>query len=214
MGLKMKIFKIAGAAMVLWGLASAPSHATTFTATTTGEFNGGSFGSNVTDFNFFPEASLAFAGTTFSQNIPVPGSAAVTDLGTFTLFSGDLTNLGSDTFDLKVSFSAPAGSGPITTYTAVLGVTVVRRGPDGLTINFNNTPDPFTFNGGTFTLAVNDVNLTEQSGFDSTSADITGTIVTAAVPEPSTWAMIILGFAGVGFMSYRRKTSQPAFRLA
>jgi len=25
-----------------------------------------------------------------------------------------------------------------------------------------------------------------------------------AVPEPSTWAMMILGFAGVGFMAYRR----------
>lgn len=27
----------------------------------------------------------------------------------------------------------------------------------------------------------------------------------AAVPEPSTWAMMILGFAGLGFMAYRRK---------
>ena len=27
-----------------------------------------------------------------------------------------------------------------------------------------------------------------------------------AVPEPSTWAMLILGFAGVGFMAYRRKS--------
>jgi hypothetical protein len=26
-----------------------------------------------------------------------------------------------------------------------------------------------------------------------------------AVPEPSTWAMMILGFAGLGFMAYRRK---------
>jgi hypothetical protein len=26
-----------------------------------------------------------------------------------------------------------------------------------------------------------------------------------AVPEPSTWAMLILGFAGIGFMAYRRK---------
>jgi PEP-CTERM motif len=25
-----------------------------------------------------------------------------------------------------------------------------------------------------------------------------------AVPEPSTWAMMVLGFAGVGFMAYRR----------
>lgn len=27
----------------------------------------------------------------------------------------------------------------------------------------------------------------------------------SAVPEPSTWAMMIFGFAGVGFMAYRRK---------
>jgi hypothetical protein len=26
-----------------------------------------------------------------------------------------------------------------------------------------------------------------------------------AVPEPSTWAMMLLGFAGIGFMAYRRK---------
>ena len=26
-----------------------------------------------------------------------------------------------------------------------------------------------------------------------------------AVPEPSTWAMMLLGFAGLGFMAYRRK---------
>lgn len=30
---------------------------------------------------------------------------------------------------------------------------------------------------------------------------------TAAVPEPSTWAMMIIGFAGVGFMAHRRRSS-------
>jgi hypothetical protein len=35
---------------------------------------------------------------------------------------------------------------------------------------------------------------------------------TAAVPEPSTWAMMILGFAGVGFLAYRRR-GQNRFRL-
>jgi hypothetical protein len=35
--------------------------------------------------------------------------------------------------------------------------------------------------------------------------------LTAAVPEPSTWAMVILGFAGLGFMAVRRKTT---FRAA
>jgi hypothetical protein len=31
----------------------------------------------------------------------------------------------------------------------------------------------------------------------------------SSVPEPSTWAMMLLGFVGVGFMAYRRK-SKPA----
>ena len=35
----------------------------------------------------------------------------------------------------------------------------------------------------------------------------------AAVPEPSTWAMMILGFTGVGFMAYRRRNQMPAFRV-
>lgn len=34
------------------------------------------------------------------------------------------------------------------------------------------------------------------------------------VPEPSTWAMMILGFAGVGFMAYRRRAQGQAIRLA
>jgi PEP-CTERM motif len=43
---------------------------------------------------------------------------------------------------------------------------------------------------------------------------ITGTLtISAAVPEPSTWAMMILGFVGVGFMAYRRK-SKPALMAA
>jgi len=42
--------------------------------------------------------------------------------------------------------------------------------------------------------------------FDSTGFAVT---INSAVPEPSTWAMMILGFAGVGFMAYRRK-SKPA----
>lgn len=35
----------------------------------------------------------------------------------------------------------------------------------------------------------------------------------SAVPEPSTWAMMVLGFLGVGFAAYRRKT-KAALRIA
>jgi hypothetical protein len=36
----------------------------------------------------------------------------------------------------------------------------------------------------------------------------------SAVPEPSTWAMLMLGFAGLGFMAYRRKQTGPQVCLA
>jgi hypothetical protein len=38
-------------------------------------------------------------------------------------------------------------------------------------------------------------------------------VLAGAVPEASTWAMMILGFAAIGFFAYRRK-AQPASRLA
>jgi hypothetical protein len=40
--------------------------------------------------------------------------------------------------------------------------------------------------------------------------NISATETVAAVPEPSTWAMIILGFAGVGYMTYRRRNQAAA----
>ena len=55
-------------------------------------------------------------------------------------------------------------------------------------------------------------------GFEGPSgyyADNSGsfTVNVSSVPEPATWAMMILGFMGVGFMAYRRKT-RSAFRIA
>jgi hypothetical protein len=39
-------------------------------------------------------------------------------------------------------------------------------------------------------------------------------VSTPAVPEPSTWSMMILGFLGVGFMAYRRRKEVTAIRFA
>lgn len=52
-----------------------------------------------------------------------------------------------------------------------------------------------------------------QSGLAFDGVTVAGRAVTAAVPEPSTWAMLLLGFAGIGFMSYRRK-SKPELMAA
>ena len=47
----------------------------------------------------------------------------------------------------------------------------------------------------------------QESWSKATFQDLTfSATFTSAVPEPSTWAMMILGFAGVGFTAYRRRS--------
>ena len=55
----------------------------------------------------------------------------------------------------------------------------------------------------------------DLTGTGGGSAGYGGTLSTSvsAVPEPSTWAMMILGFFGVGFMAYRRRNQTPALRI-
>ena len=39
---------------------------------------------------------------------------------------------------------------------------------------------------------------------------VSGSLVSGAVPEPSTWAMMLIGFAGIGFVTYRRTKKSAA----
>jgi hypothetical protein len=72
----------------------------------------------------------------------------------------------------------------------------------------NFSGDTITF--GVFATTNNSFGLTQGQFYDNLDVGVT---FTEAVPEPSTWAMMILGFAGVGFMAYRRK-SKPALMAA
>ena len=78
-------------------------------------------------------------------------------------------------------------------------------------VNFNvrNTPYVNLYGGGHY-----DLQRAQNSPLIETGTYTIGPgpQITAAVPEPSTWAMMILGFASVGFMAYQRK-SKPAFRF-
>ena len=105
---------------------------------------------------------------------------------------------------------------------------------DGNTINVGNSNDSYTFNFVSNVLTSitgNDqptnprltfsfANNVETYCFGSGSCngnDFTskGTVaITAAVPEPSTWAMMLLGFAGVGFMGYRRSRKDKRLAVA
>jgi hypothetical protein len=74
-------------------------------------------------------------------------------------------------------------------------------------------------NGSASTLGITGVGLTTATdptnGSFHENGPITAELVlqVAAVPEPSTWAMMILGFCGIGFMAYRKKQNGPAFRM-
>jgi len=75
-----------------------------------------------------------------------------------------------------------------------------------------NAPTSFT---GSWTSAGGIYILFGPDGYNGgiDNVDFTVSAITAAVPELSTWAMMILGFAGVGFMAYRRK-NQVTLRAA
>jgi len=96
---------------------------------------------------------------------------------------------------------------------------------EGVNINGGFFEDDFTVkaNGHNFFTVssingqlMTEISLTAING--ATFADlqqvrIGGFETVGAVPEPSTWAMMILGFAGVGFLAYRRRGQGPALRL-
>ncbi|MEH2515780.1 choice-of-anchor C domain-containing protein [Bradyrhizobium sp. AZCC 1610] len=67
----------------------------------------------------------------------------------------------------------------------------------------------FTWAGGDATLNFASLNTPSNNPYGPVIGDVSIT----AIPEPSTWAMMILGFLGVGFVAYRRK-SEAALRVA
>jgi hypothetical protein len=82
---------------------------------------------------------------------------------------------------------------------------------DGVKITLNQEiPDTSETSGATFNAVAIDLTRPELSG----DIDIAQSVVSvnATVPEPSTWAMMLAGFAGLGFAGYRasRRTAAAA----
>lgn len=115
----------------------------------------------------------------------------------------NIGNAGSLTFDLGLLansikdnvlyliWGSPNGDNKIT-----LGDDTLTTAGLGATVNQQNNPAGYLIG-----LQLNGAN---EITF-STSETAFEFAFTAPVPEPSTWAMMILGFAGVGFLAYRRR---------
>jgi hypothetical protein len=127
-------------------------------------------------------STLSGTGTLVITNGPTIGSGLVN------IPTGDVTTLSvmidGFTFNLLPTLSALQFTG-----TALSDVTAGPAVTSGADLSVSAVAS-FFFNSG---------NGVES--FDTVTATLA-----PAVPESSTWAMLILGFAGIGFMAYRRKS--------
>lgn len=126
---------------------------------------------------------------------------------------GELGLYNSDTSILKFGTHAAAGSAAHDTYLDMGVQSSPSAGgqlnpnqvpfPTSLTSEFSYTTDPYwDYRSGQLQEPGNGPNLINFT-INAVTLRVEGNV--AAVPEPSTWAMMILGFCGVGFMAYRRK---------
>lgn len=75
---------------------------------------------------------------------------------------------------------------------------------NGVSVGSGFSAPTFSYLGGVTTV------FTSNLSFTGGDADLAFTLVGSAVPEPSTWAMLIVGFAGLGFAGYRKvKSGRP-----
>lgn len=204
----MKFLHLLGAAVVAVAFGSTPAAAVVFSGSTTGCFGTGCSPAPlaITDqLAFVGNPSFSGSTTTGPLNV-VFGAFAVSDPLVFLL---DFNDTYSGQFNLKVDFTAPAASPDPAFFSANLSGTLNWRNGGLLTIDFGDAQH-FTFAGGSFNLEIQDVTLQTSRLNHGDAEFLIGTFsAVTAVPEPSTWAMMILGFAGVSFVAYRRR-NQPA----
>ncbi len=148
------------------------------------------------DFLYGPNTAKPGPGTGFvlpfysGQDINDPTTAQL--LMFVDLNVGDFSDRSSiDSGDAKVEFDV----------SGLLG---------GDILSFNAYAWAFSAN-----VADSSINWTNRVSTDLTTPGQSGFSIVAAVPEPSTWAMMLLGFAGVGFAAYRQsKKSDTVSALA
>jgi hypothetical protein len=178
----------------------------TVTGTTQGNFNGGTTATNVgLGSTILGGPALEFQGQAFSTPVTTGAAPIQVTVGSFDLHTFSFFNFGGDTFNLLVTFTAPPGApGGPQTFTANLSGIVTILPNEVIQIDFNNIPQVFGYNGGTFSFSVNDiVNLNEQAAFVNLTANVSAT----ATPEPLSMLLLGSGLAGLGVKLRKRRSS-------
>jgi hypothetical protein len=152
-------------------------------------------------------------------------SAGYPQSGTYFLYFGTESgapSVLSQTFsdvagaNYSVSFWAFDGTTGPGWYDPIDFLTVTAGGVPGVTLVGSATTRPMTYSNYVFNFigsGSDTLTMTGQSGYCCWQIDniaVNGPAV-SPIPEPSTWAMMLLGFAGLGFAGYRRnKSAAPA----
>jgi hypothetical protein len=87
----------------------------------------------------------------------------------------------------------------------VNGVDAVASGTDDFFLVWtpvSSVPDVFAY-----------ATSNTQAVFEGTNFTQFNVTAATPVPEPSTWAMMLVGFAGLGYAGYRRRSAQEGLRL-
>lgn len=191
-------------------------------------------------FEILPEggltAGMCGAGCSWS-NGPIPDWNIAVSGGQFQpgVSSGTLTYFNSVPDGLTVAYTNDGAISQTVSTTAVAGVTYVLQVDVGFRKDFQDPGTVLLGINGNFVPATGTALQlsgdwsTYTASYTATAADAGKPITISldspniqgdwdnvrlsAVPELSTWMMLLLGFAGVGFAGYRRKAG-ASFRLA
>jgi hypothetical protein len=210
----------------LGALFSSQASATTFTSSAA--FAAATTGLTVENYGSYSAGTLVPEASTLG--------ALTYSFSTASGLGGIITNDYNALSGSGTSLAAKQVAGPLSTSDFFFpneSFTVTFASPVTAVGIFSNTSLPVsetltTSSGSAAIIASNtyDTPTFEFLGFQSTtpftSATFTGSLsfniaeieFQVGVPEPSTWLMMILGFAGVGFMAYRRRNLSTALTRA
>ena len=192
--MRSKSLLVCAATAVALLLAGVSAEASTFKITYSGQGTSGTaivMGNAVGGGEFDLTGGLLYSATLGTEMLVVSPT------------SGVFSNLNGDNFvyDNKLFVPANAAASPDgANLTYAGGIVFQTASPSKEDVYFSayyqgaNNPTIFYF-----------------AGYDRSYGALDSFSVTA-VPEPSTWAMLLLGFAGVGFMACRRTQTGPQFR--
>lgn len=160
----------------------------------------------------FESGGSSVGNAVLTLDLPSTTSSLTVNATTAADFVGLTGTLAGDSFNVSPSsFATLFGSSGITLVDGVVTSIVSPFGGGGIGASGPSSSGFFFFN-------QNGRNA-NQAGLDFTftpfgESTINGTVTVAAVPEPATWVMLILGFAGLGFLVRRRARAAAPLALA